>query len=328
MIPRPIWFQEATGLVQVQGPDRIALLQRMCTQDLRPLDAPNTETLALFLNAKGRLIDEVRLASTPDAQDGLMLHTAAHRAQALVNWLVPYTIMDDVRYAVLDEAAALFTVLHEDVHGAAMAAIQESLGFAALPTLGTVVPANALRAWAMAPRRALGPGMVIVAPDAASKALVADALVAAFGPSAQGRAWQERLIRAGVASAELDYPTPAAPFELRLGQDSIHWHKGCYIGQEIISRLEAYDKVARLMMGVQAPEGAQTLMGPHPEMRVLHQGAPVGKMMRWVPDATGLGLVGFAMVKREAARPQAIQLVDSAGHTVAGTLFDCPQWQP
>jgi folate-binding protein YgfZ len=300
----------------------------MCSQDLRPLACANTETLALFLNAKGRLIDEVRLASAAHAQDGLMLHTAPHRAQALATWLSGYTIMDDVSYEVVSEAAAVFTVLHEDVHGAAFAAIQQSLGFAPLPTLGTVVRATAVHAWVMAPRRALKGGVVIVAPDAAAQALVADALVAAFGPSASERAWQERLIRAGVVTAQLDYPTPAAPFELRLGQDSIHWHKGCYIGQEIISRLEAYDKVARLMMGVMAPDGAQTLQGPANALRLLHQGSPVGKVMRYVPDATGLGLVGLAMVKREAARPLDVQLVDDAGHTVAGTLFDCPQWQP
>jgi len=319
MVHRPIWFQEATGLVHVHGPDRIPFLQRMCTQDVRPLCDSDRETWALFLNAKGRLIDEVRLAS---AQDHLMLHTAAHRAQALVNWLSPYTIMDDVRYTVMSEAAAVFTVLHEDTHGAHFAAIAQSLGFAPMPALGTVVRATAVNAWVMAPRRALKAGMVIVAADAAASALVADAFLAAFGPSASERAWQERLIRAGVVSAQLDYPTPAPPFELRLGTDSIHWHKGCYIGQEIISRLEAYDKVARLMMGVTAAQGAQTLVGPHKEVRVLHDGVAVGKLMRFVADGTGLGLVGFALVKREAARP------DSAGHVVTGALFDCPQWQP
>lgn len=39
------------------------------------------------------------------------------------------------------------------------------------------------------------------------------------------------------------------PFELGLGH-LIDWNKGCYIGQEVISRLDTYDKVSRQLFSV------------------------------------------------------------------------------
>lgn len=55
---------------------------------------------------------------------------------------------------------------------------------------------------------------------------------------------------------------PAAPNEinesfnpLELGlKDLIAWDKGCYIGQEVISRLDTYDKVSRQLMSVACKE--------------------------------------------------------------------------
>ncbi|MBH1988444.1 MAG: hypothetical protein I8H75_00490 [Myxococcaceae bacterium] len=39
------------------------------------------------------------------------------------------------------------------------------------------------------------------------------------------------------------------PFELGLGH-WIDWNKGCYVGQEVISRLDTYDKVSHRLMAV------------------------------------------------------------------------------
>lgn len=39
------------------------------------------------------------------------------------------------------------------------------------------------------------------------------------------------------------------PLELGLGK-LISWNKGCYVGQEVISRLDTYDKVSRCLVGL------------------------------------------------------------------------------
>jgi len=57
-------------------------------------------------------------------------------------------------------------------------------------------------------------------------------------------AWRERFVEAGVV-----VPGPslaAAPNPLEIGwHDHIGWTKGCYIGQEVVARLDTYDKVKR-----------------------------------------------------------------------------------
>lgn len=321
----PHWFVQPRGLVRLQGQDSVPFVHRMCSQDVRPLNAPDRTALALFLNSKGRLIDEVSLVSS---SSNLMLSTAPHRAQALVDWLVPFTIMEEIEYTVVSPQAATFTVVYDEAHSPRVAAVLASLGFDPLPQAqDQVVRALNGEAWATRTRQALGHGVVMTVPADAQAVLVADALQAAFGPKMTELQKARHLIRAGLAAPEHEYVTPAPPFELRLGEDSIHWHKGCYIGQEIISRLEAYDKVARLMMGVASPMGAKTLLGGGGDVRILQAGTPIGKLGRAVPDETGLGIVGLCTVKRDFAKPIAIDLQSPSGETVTGALFDCPQWQ-
>ena len=45
------------------------------------------------------------------------------------------------------------------------------------------------------------------------------------------------------------------PWEAGLGQ-AIHLDKGCYIGQEVIARLDTYDKVKQRLVGLALPSGA------------------------------------------------------------------------
>ena len=44
------------------------------------------------------------------------------------------------------------------------------------------------------------------------------------------------------------------PLELGL-KNLISWNKGCYIGQEVISRLDSYDKVSRALVCLESAEG-------------------------------------------------------------------------
>jgi len=47
----------------------------------------------------------------------------------------------------------------------------------------------------------------------------------------------------------------ATPLDLGL-HDAIHWAKGCYIGQEVIARLDTYGKQRKRLVGVIADEGS------------------------------------------------------------------------
>lgn len=57
-------------------------------------------------------------------------------------------------------------------------------------------------------------------------------------------------IEAGIPLAPSELNEKHNPLETTLVQ-AVSWTKGCYIGQEVIARLDTYDKVQRHLMGIE-----------------------------------------------------------------------------
>lgn len=67
--------------------------------------------------------------------------------------------------------------------------------------------------------------------------------------------WRRHFVDAGVVVA--GPALAAAPNPLEIGwKDRIGWTKGCYIGQEVVARLDTYDKVKRQAVRIEISEGA------------------------------------------------------------------------
>jgi folate-binding protein YgfZ len=60
-------------------------------------------------------------------------------------------------------------------------------------------------------------------------------------------------IEAGIPLAPSELNEKHNPLETTLVQ-AVSWTKGCYIGQEVIARLDTYDKVQRHLMGIEIGE--------------------------------------------------------------------------
>jgi folate-binding protein YgfZ len=82
--------------------------------------------------------------------------------------------------------------------------------------------------------------------------------------------------------------------------DAVSFSKGCYVGQEVVARLNTYDKVTRDLRGLTFPEGVEP-----PE-----RGAPLLAGPRRVGEITSAlrppgrpGAVALGFVKREHSDP-------------------------
>ena len=71
----------------------------------------------------------------------------------------------------------------------------------------------------------------------------------------------------------------------------IAWDKGCYIGQEVVARLDTYDKVRRRPAVVSALEPP-----PPPKTKLFLEGAPTGWILSSVARVDRPGTVGMAVV--------------------------------
>jgi folate-binding protein YgfZ len=305
----------ATGVVRVTGADRVDLLHRLSTQDLRPLKNAGHTADTLFTTAQGRAMAWVRICATVDA---LWLVCASDRAAALAAWIARYTIMEDVLAEDCGPAWQQMQIFGLGAHAClGLAAAPDAGHWVQLPALAPIstdadAKADAAVAHFATPLvPAWGPGLLVVlAPAAATR--VVDSLRQRGADFLSAAQLHYRRIQAGIPSAQYELQGEVNPFEMRLAASTVHWHKGCYIGQEVISRLDSYNKVARLLVGF---SGAVALpdTGVAP-LKITCDGRPLGRVTSWVP--AGSGCVGLALVKKAAAEapmPMAAEIETAAG---------------
>lgn len=204
-------------LLALHGTDTLDLLQRICASELRDLDAGGCRSL-VFTDDKGRVIDIPLLVLR---ESTIHLVASPTRGAALAEWIGKWIIMEDVS---VEPDPSTFWALHGP----------------ASPPPGVVEEEGG---WSAAAEGLLG----------APTWVVGDRAPAAIGDADAVTAWH--LDRAEwLPGASLAHP--ANPHELGL-RDLVSFTKGCYIGQEVVARLDTYDKVQRRLAILEGsvPEG-------------------------------------------------------------------------
>ncbi|EDY17458.1 folate-binding protein YgfZ [Chthoniobacter flavus Ellin428] len=219
-------FSERAQLM-LTGPDRVRYLNGQVTSDVRKL-SPGQTQMACVTTAKGKLCADIVITAQEDA---LYVDAEGSLREGLLARLERYIVADDVAIEDVSEKYALLHYLGAEptISGAGKVASARRLGRVGwdlrLP-----------REEFVAARESLLAGRVAV--DAA----LAETLRIEAGIPSWGR--------------ELDENT--LPPEAGLDQTHIDYHKGCYIGQEVISRLRSVGHVNRQLTGFIA-EGAAPL---------------------------------------------------------------------
>lgn len=294
------------AVVQVLGRDRVDLLHRLSTNDLRPLQAGSGVVSTLFTTNQGKLVDWTDVLVLGDR---VLLRTSPGRAASVAAWVEKYTIMEDVQSSDASNAYAFVALTGAEA--------VRLVGLPGLPARGEVcmhegavwisgLPAYGERLEGLLP--AASAPAKIAAWQAAGAVLLDEA----------GRELQR--LRAGVPSHAHEFAAEVNPLELRLTQYAVGWNKGCYIGQEVISRLDSYDKVARLLMGWEADVAVAAQAAG---LKLTQDGRPLGRVTSWAGVPAG-GTVGLAIVKRDGAQPSAVVHLETGETPVPVRLVHRP----
>jgi folate-binding protein YgfZ len=108
------------------------------------------------------------------------------------------------------------------------------------------------------------------------------------------------------------------PLEAGLRQ-AISFDKGCYVGQEVIARLNTYGKVSRKLVGLSLPAGSPL---PSRGAELFAEGRAVGRVTSAVEPAGWPHPVGLAYVgSRTAAREVQLR---AGGHEIDAVLVELP----
>ena len=235
------------GLLLFGGRDAADLLHRLTTNAIRDL-RPGQGRAAVFTTAKGRILDLVLVHAL---DEGLLLVTGPGRAPAVAAWVERYTFREEVR---AEDRSATHAVL--GLFGAGAAAVAGRLfgpEAGALPLHHVLRLEHGGAPFLLAATDPLaGGGYHLIAERDRLEPLRA-ALLGAGGVTAAGAACVDLLrIEAGLGEHGRELTEEHNPWEARL-HDAISLTKGCYVGQEVVARLNTYRKVARVLVRLRMP---------------------------------------------------------------------------
>jgi folate-binding protein YgfZ len=234
------------------------------------------------------------------------------------------------RLARTADRTADVTVLR--LAGAHAMAIAEAARLPAPPTPGRVMTASIEDMPCAIARAHEGAPFVlqVVAPAASAAALVTR-LATAGALTAQPPALELARILAGWPGLASEVDDHTLPQEVRLDTiGGVSYTKGCYTGQETVSRLHFRGHTNRELVGLEF----EAEPGPMDPMPVLGEEREVGRVssVAWLPDGGTLALpsgrwIGLGVVRREAG-PGARVRAGGVGARVVALPFPLPRWDP
>jgi len=298
------------GRLEITGKDAADLLHRLTTNDVRGL-AAGQGTAAAFVTNKGRLVDLVTLHHLGDR---LFCLTGPGRSAAVAAYIDRYTFREDVK--VLDLGGSHGTIGLYGARAAERAAALFGAEAAGRPLHhATTVGFEGLSAILARSFPLGGDAYHLTAEAGALAALQSAILERSPGLLVAGPACLEALrIEAGLPLAGHEITEEYNPWEARL-QDAISLNKGCYVGQEVIARLNTYRKVSRCLVRLELRDGS-----PAPGSRIEVGGESIGSLTSVAAIPGEDRVVALGYVRDEDVGREEVQVTGGAGRVRASVL--------
>jgi folate-binding protein YgfZ len=306
------------GRLNITGKDSIDLLNRLSTNELATLEV-NKGVPTVLTSNKGRILD---LLVVLRLEDRLMVQTGPENRQRVVDWIDLYTFTEDVRVQDVTEDTAMLSLagphaagLLDHLTGNRISSL--ALYEVAAATIGSMEVSIVRTDFARIP------GYDMVVPAADGQSLWAELL--AGGEEAGARpvgveALEITRVEQGVPAHGKELSEELNPLEADLLK-FISFTKGCYVGQEVIARLNTYKKVQKHLVALQWDSD-----GPPDEgAKLLLDGTQVGFVTSAVRSPKTSRAIGLGYVRRAHAEPGTVLTVESAGGQAATQVVALPQ---
>ena len=306
------------GALRFVGPDRRSWLHGQVTNDVNGL-ADGQWNEAAMLNIQGRMLAWMRIFAVPGV---LLADLPAAILTATAETLDRYLIMEKVEIEDATEEFSLLSVQGPRAAEAVRAATGVDAAALAPHTLTTEEgPGGAPLIVARATQTGESGFDLFVAAEVA--ALLWDRLSeAVHGVGGRPAGWEALnwlRVEAGLPWWGHELDTRVVPLEARL-ERAISFTKGCYIGQEIIARIDARGQVNNLLGVLRLPAGVL----PSPDSRILAGEKPMGRITTAI-QSPALGVpLALAYMRREWAEPGRTVEVEVDGARVTAETSTLP----
>ena len=236
----PAFFDlSARTKLRVTGADRIRFLNGQTTNDVRKAGAEATQE-SCVLNAKGHFDAHVFLSATPN---DIWIDADQELRELLQTRLERYVIADDVKIEDVTDQSALFHLL---------AGSEPKISDAKFDFRSRRLGIDGWDLWVEAARA-----------EAMKRALAAD--YRAMDESE----WEVLRIENGIPRWGCELTREIIPPEANLAARAIDYEKGCYIGQEVISRMKMSGQTRQRLCGVTSEKALAPGKELHAETKMV-----------------------------------------------------------
>jgi tRNA-modifying protein YgfZ len=267
--------------LRVSGADAASWMQGQFTNDLRAI--ADEGIYGLWLNQKGKVLADSFVLRAA-GESGFWIASYFCPAAAIKRRLEEYIVADDVVVEDCTDGWAGVALLGEGWRGA----------------IGETMRGMIFRG-----RRSAAESWELIFP-AESSPKIGEKLAGAAEIGADEL--ELRRIADGIPSVPADIGPGDLPNEGGLEADAISYTKGCYLGQEVMSRLKSVGRVRRRLRCVRGNESMPARGAP-----LWQEGRRVGELRSIAAAQDGAGFLGMAMLISAGLREDAPLSLSAAG---------------
>ena len=291
------------GRLLLTGDDALDLLNRLSTNELVDLEVGSGAATVLTTN-KGRIVD---LLHVHRREDRLLVFTSPENQQRVAEWIDFYTFVEDVTVEDATGETAMLSLtglsstkfLDELTDG-------QTSSLATYGRLSTRISDVAIEVYRS---DFLGAPSFDIVVDAEHRDNLFDVLTDNGATPAGADVIEAFRVQRGIPAFGKELTEDYNPHEANLVHH-VSFSKGCYIGQEVIARLQTYKKVSKYLVGLRW-EGDGLAEGSF----LIHEGRRVGIVtsVARLPH-TGAN-VGLGYVRKEFV-DDGTTVVDETGNEI------------
>ena len=299
--------ERTAGRIFMRGRDRAALLHRLSTNDIERLK-PGEGTLTVLTTPIGRIID---LLTVHALNDALLILTSPDQGPPVFGHLRRNIFFND--QVTLDAAGRTHAQLA--LYGPQAARLIAELTGAAidLPLHGITTTVIAGVRLLIARRKPIGgDSFTLYIPSDGYDAVYAALLTSATPIDSD--TLDVLRIEQGYGAFGRELSQEYIPLETGL-LDAVSFSKGCYVGQEIIARMESRGRLAKRLCGLQLNQPVT------PPAKLVCDGRDAGDLTS-AAVSPRFGPIALAYVRTAYAEPGTVVGVEGTG--VTGTVVELP----
>jgi tRNA-modifying protein YgfZ len=307
--------RSSVGRILVEGTDRLDLLHRLSTNTLVS-GKPGQRIGTVFTTDKGRVIEYVNVLIQPSS---LLLLTSPHNEDTFSNWIAKYTIMEDIHLMVKTHLTSMLTLVGPMAKEAAELATNASLRVNSVVELPQPV-AGAI----VSHRTEFNTEFVDFIVSAERKTELEERLMPVLqkfgGRRISEDVFETFRISRGIPVHGAEISETYNPYEAGL-REAISFTKGCYIGQEVIARLDTYQKIQRSLTGIVFDQGSFEFTNG---ASVIFRGEEIGTLTSVGPTAVEKSIVCIGILKTNVVRSDDHVSIACEGRSVQGSVRQFP----